>query len=181
MKDLQIKTIIQEFLIEHVTNNKLILYHGSNSTKIFNKILNNQFFSINDYLAASYAYNLNGLLYQVEINNLNYFELQSFDKHENPDKYEDMVVLLTTLYNKNIANNYIKRYFTPSPTYTFEDFGWQPIIDYCKEQGYNSIKFIDESFDKNVRDVSYLIFDGNKCKILNIYNIDDNFNLIKIQ
>jgi hypothetical protein len=80
---------------------------------------------------------------------------------------------LRTLYDDNVANNYERRYFTPSPSSTFSEYGWTPLINWCKDNGYDSIKFHDESFDTFVRDITYLIFDGNKPKIIGIYEVGD--------
>jgi hypothetical protein len=89
------------------------------------------------------------------------------------EKYNEMVDLLRTLYDDNVANNYERRYFTPSPSSTFSEYGWTPLINWCKDNGYDSIKFHDESFDTFVRDITYLIFDGNKPKIIGVYEVED--------
>ena len=79
MKDLRqfIRTTIREFLNETQNNDSnLILYHGSNNRKIYNKFFNEQFYTVNDYIASNYAYNFGGLMYEVKVSNLKPFELK---------------------------------------------------------------------------------------------------------
>jgi hypothetical protein len=176
MKDLKqfIKTTIREFLNETQNNDSnLILYHGSNNRKIYNKFFNEQFYTVNDYIASNYAYNFGGLMYEVKVSNLKPFELKGYHISRESEKYNEMVDLLRTLYDDNVANNYERRYFTPSPSSTFSEYGWTPLINWCKDNGYDSIKFYDESFDTFVRDITYLIFDGNKPKIIGVYEVED--------
>lgn len=167
-----IKSAIRERLIEEINSN-LILYHGSNNRKIYDKFYDNQFYTVNDYIASNYAYNFGGLMYEVKVSDLKPFELKSYHITRESEKYNEMLDLLRTLYDDNVANNYEQRYFTPSPSSTFGGYGWKPIINWCKDNGYDSIKFHDESFDTFVRDITYLIFDGNKPKIINIYEVED--------
>jgi hypothetical protein len=170
-----IKTRLLDFLKEdHTTNTDLILFHGSNNRKIYDRFYDNQFFTVNDYIASNYAYNFGGLMYKVKVSNLNPFELKSYDKRREPEKHDEMVELLRTLYNDHAAEYYEKRYFTPSPAYIFAEQGWDPIIDWCKKNGYDSLKFNDESFDTYVKDITYLIFDGSKPEITKVYNVDYN-------
>jgi hypothetical protein len=176
MKDLKqfIKTTIREFMNEIQNNDSnLILYHGSNNQKIYNKFYNNQFYTVNNYIASNYAYNFGGLMYEVKVSNLKPFELKGYHIYRESEKYNDMVDLLITLYDDNVANNYEQRYFTPSPSSTFGEKGWTPLINWYKDNGYDSIKFYDESFDTFVRDITYLIFDGNKPKIIGVYEVED--------
>lgn len=170
-----IREIIKDVLNEGVSENNLILYHGSGSREIFNNFYDNQFFTVNDYIASNYAYNFGGLMYRVQLDSLNPFELKSYDKTRDENKYYEMVELLTKLYDENVAYNYERRYFTPSPSTTFMNYGWGPIIEWARKNSYDSIKFIDESFDTFVHDITYLIFDGNKPKILDVYEIEDAF------
>ena len=76
MKDLKqfIKTTIREFLNENKNNDSnLILYHGSNTQKIYDRFYDNQFYTLNEVIASTYAYNFNGLMYEVKVNKLNPF------------------------------------------------------------------------------------------------------------
>ena len=176
MKDLKqfIKTTIREFLNETQNNDSnLILYHGSNNRKIYNKFFNEQFYTVNDYIASNYAYNFGGLMYEVKVSNLKPFELKGYHIRRESERYNEMVDLLRTLYDDSVVNNYERRYFTPSPSSTFSEYGWTPLINWCKDNGYDSIKFYDESFDTFVRDITYLIFDGNKPKIIGVYEVED--------
>jgi hypothetical protein len=169
-----IKTTLRKYLNENTINdNNLILFHGSNSRKIYDYLFDNQFYTVNDYIASNYAYNFGGLMYEVKVSNLKPFELKSYHKIRDSEKYDEMVALLKTLYDDNVADNYENKYFTPSPSYTFGEYGWEPMIEWCKKMGYNSIKFYDESFDTFVQDITYLIFDGNKPKIINVYEVED--------
>jgi len=151
----------------------IILFHGSNNRKIYDKFYNNQFYTVNDYIASNYAYNFGGLMYEVKVRDLKPFVLEDYDIDRDNEKYNQMVNLLTTLYGKDVSNNYEKRYFSPSPSSTFGEKGWKPLINWCLENGYDSIKFHDESFDTFVNDISYLIFDGSKPEILNIYEVEE--------
>ena len=49
---------------------------------------------------------------------------------------------------------------------------YDPLIKYAKENGYDSLKFWDESFDTFVKDWAYIIFDCSKVKIVEIYEVD---------
>lgn len=161
-------------LINETTESNIKLYHGSNNQNIYKHFKDNQFFTVNDYIATNYAYNFGGLLYMVTVDSLNAFELNSYSKKNNPNEYEFMINLLKKLYNDEVVDNYERRYFTPSPSSTFMELGWNPIIQWAKENGYDSIKFIDESYDRYVRDVTYVIFNGNNVKINDVYDINDN-------
>jgi hypothetical protein len=189
-----IKNNLKKFLNENSKENDLILYHGSDSKKIFKKFYDNQFFTVNDYIASSYAYNRNGFLYKVSVKKLNPFELESnyvklsgkTMKDEKPDKYELISKLLKDFYGEEVLNNWIRYGFYPSPSYAFHfhEKGWTPIIDWAKKNGYDSFKFIDESLDTFIKDRSYMIFDGSIPKILEIFDIHEafesgNWDLIK--
>jgi len=127
-----IKTTLREFLTE--SQSSLILYHGSNNREIYDRFFDKQFFTINDYIASNYAYNFGGLMYEVKVNNLNPFELRGYNEIRESDKYNEMVNLLTELYDVNVAHNYKQKYFTPSPSSTFVEDGWNPLINWCKKQ-----------------------------------------------
>lgn len=184
----KIRKILKENIdLDTSQESNLVLLHGSNNQKIYDRFYDNQFYTTNDYIASNYAYNFGGIMYEVKIENLNSFELKSYHRKNEFEKFSKMVSLLKQLYDEDVSNNYENRYFTPSPSSTFGKYGWNPIIEWCKKNGYDSIKFYDESFDTFVRDVTYLIFDGNKPKIIGIYkvekavesNFSDNFEKIK--
>jgi hypothetical protein len=157
-------------------NKSLILYHGSSSQKLFTQFNDYQFYTVNDYIASNYAYNLGGVIYEVEVSTLNPFKLDSGDMYSNlkdrREQYEFMNNLLKELYDEDTVEYFNQRYFTPSPTSTFNT-DWKPIIEYAKKQGYDSLEFIDESFDTYVQDISYIIFDGKKVNIKAVYDITD--------
>lgn len=164
---------IRKTLSESIDDSNLVLWHGSNSRKLINNFYDNQFYTVNDYIASNYAYNFGGLLYEVKVASLNSFELNDYDKNRHPEKYTKMLSILKTVYGESVANRYENKYFSPSPSSTFGQQGWDPIIKYCKKIGHDSIKFTDESFDTLVHDVTYLIFNGNAPRILNIYEVED--------
>lgn len=167
-----IKNTMRKMVFEN-DNTNLILYHGSKSKQIHNLFYDNQFYTVNDYIASNYAYNFGGLMYEVQISKLNPFELNDYDEQKESEKHLQMMNLLTQLYDKDVALNYKKRYFTPSPSSTFGKYGWEPLINWCKENDYDSIKFNDESFDTFIHDTTYLIFNGNKPKIVGVYAVED--------
>ena len=170
-----IKKVIREVLNENVYKD-LILFHGSNDQKIITKFYDNQFYTENDYIASTYAYNFNGLMYEVKVKNLNSFELVPYNRYRQKDEHDKMVTLLSNLYNENVGREYERNYLTPSASRVFSAYGgWTPLIDWCKENGYDSIKFTDESFDVYIHGITYIIFDGNKPKINNIYEVYDAF------
>jgi hypothetical protein len=173
MRRINILTFHQYITESQNTDTNLILYHGSNNRKIFNNFFDDQFYTVNDYIASNYAYNFGGLMYEVKVNKLNAFELKGYNKLRESDKYNEMINLLTNLYDEGVAHFYERRYFSPSPSSTFGKYGWKPLIDWCKKNGFDSIKFQDESFDTFVRDITYLIFDGNKPKINSVYEVED--------
>ena len=87
-----IRTIIREFSNENMTSDTdLILYHGSNNHKIYDKLFDNQFYTVNDYIASNYAYNFGGLVYEVKVSNLNPFELKGYHRFRESEKYDEMV------------------------------------------------------------------------------------------
>jgi hypothetical protein len=169
-----IKKKLRKYLIENLSTN-MTLYHGSSDLKIFDRFYDNQFFTVNDYIASSYAYNLGGLMYEVEVPSLNSFNLKNYDKERNPDEYHNMVNLIKELYGDESAKKYERNYFHPSPATTFYPSDFEPMINWAKDNGYDSLMFIDESFDRHIRDTSYNIFDGNKVKIKSIFDVNDAF------
>lgn len=173
--------IISETQFERVIDGQLVernlrLFHGSNSEKIFGKFRDDQFFTTNDYIASNYAYNFGGFMYEVMVDRLKPFELMGYDRRRESGKHNDMVNLLRGLYGDGVANAYVERYFFPSPSVTFGEQGWGPIIEWSISNGYDSLKFIDESFDTFIRDISYLIFDGGKVDIIGVYDVEDAVN-----
>ncbi len=169
-----VKESINEWLNEQSSN--LTLYHGSNGKEIFSSFYDNQFFTVNDYIASNYAYNFGGFMYEVSVSHLNPFELQGYNQFKNPNEYNFMIDLLDKLYGETTSSHYERMYFTPSPSYTFGERGYEPIIKWAKENGYDSLKFVDESFDTFVHDITYIIFDGSKAKILSIFDVEDAVN-----
>jgi hypothetical protein len=78
-----IKTTLRKYLNENTINdNNLILFHGSNSRKIYDYLFDNQFYTVNDYIASNYAYNFGGLMYEVKVSNLKPFELKVIIRSE---------------------------------------------------------------------------------------------------
>lgn len=146
----------------------LQLYHGSSTQERFTSFFDGQFYTVNEYIAESYAENFGGSVYTVQVQGLVALELVDYDVNINKDKHDAMVALLRSIYGEDVAENYSKRCFWPSPSATFGEKGWQPIIDWAKLNGYNAIIFIDESFDTFVRDTTYLIFDGTLPKIIDV-------------
>jgi len=161
-----------------------ILYHGSDSMKPFIKFKDNQFFSENDYIATTYAFNHGGLLYKVSVN------LNPFEFIENPSRMSnskgdigkggpyimgtDYFInnLIEELYGKEASNRYKERGLYPGPAYTLTDNNYLPLIEDAKSKNFNSLKFWDESFDLGIRDICYIIFNGEDIKIDSIYEVD---------
>ncbi len=86
--------------------------------------------------------------------------------------------LIGDLYDEHILDKFKQRGFDSSPSMLFtRKFGeapdYEPIIKYAKEHGYDSLRFIDESFDTYVRDTTYMIFDGSKVKITGVFDVVD--------
>ena len=160
-------------VIKESEDKDLILYHGSNTTKIFDIFKDNQFYTENDYIASNYAYNFGGVMYKVSVDNLNSFDLKGYHEDKESEEHNMMTGLLMDLYGQNAVDYYKDYYFNPSPSVIFSEKGWSPIIEWAKDNGYDSIKFIDESFDTYVRGISYVIFDGNKPIITNVYDVTE--------
>lgn len=175
-----ISPLILNTLNEEQTSN-LILYHGSDSLKKYDRFLDNQFYSVNDYIASNYAENNGGLVYKVKVNKLKPFKLVGNYamsggrgmKTEEPEQYKLEYNLISKLYGEQSLDLWLKRGFNPSPAYVFGG-DWTPIIKWARTNGYDSLQFIDESFDTFVRDVTYLIFKGSKVKILDVFPPDSS-------
>lgn len=170
IKSIAIRNFIRKTLNE--TMSELTLLHGSGTRDIITKFNDNQFFTINDYIASNYAYNNGGYLYEVVISSLHPFELKSYHSVRQKEEHDKMITLLKNLYNEDVANHYERYYFTPSPSTTFGDIGYEPIISWAKKNGYDSLKFIDESYDTFIHDVCYIVFNGSSVQIKHIYDID---------
>lgn len=169
-----------QFVNEQVENDRsgLILYHGSDEGKPFSKFNNDQFFTVNDYIACNYAENKGGLVYKVNVdkkylrNTLelkgNYLRLDGESmKTIEPKQYELEYNLVKKLYGDSALGDWLKRGFYPSPAHVFSG-DYKPLINWAKNNGYDSIKFFDESFDTFVRDITYIIFNGNNIKIIDV-------------
>jgi hypothetical protein len=165
-------------------SNLITLYHGSDSMKPFKRFKDNQFFSEGDYVATTYAFNHGGLLYKVSAN-LNPFELIEDQKRMQNSRGEigkggpyimgtDFFIedLILKLYDKESHEAFKKRGLYPGPGYILTDNNYLPLINYAKEKGFNSLKFWDESFDAGIKDICYIIFNGDDIKIDNIYEVD---------
>jgi len=174
------KTKYKDFLYEQ-NGSKLILWHGSSSDKVINRFRDNSFFA-SDYIAQSYAFNLGGLLYKVEVDGLNPFILQeerarmknlsSGAALSGTDPFFEE--LFTKLYGENELD-FFHKYGLQYHTFTaLVNGNYDPLIKYAKENGYDSLKFWDESFDTFVKDFAYIIFDGSKVKIVDVYEVDMN-------
>ena len=174
-------------IIKEGKDRNLKLYHGSSNTEIYDNFKDNQFFTPNDYIASNYAYNQGGLMYEVFVDSLNPFVLQGWDENRESEKHNEMTDILRNLYGENVVNHYKDYYFNPSPSVVFSEKGWEPIIEWAKDNGYDSLKFHDESYDTYVRDISYIIFDGNKPIIDKVYDVTEavesnfgkDFDLVK--
>lgn len=166
---------------------KLTLFHGSNTTDIFDRFKDNQFFTEEDYLPMTYAYNQGGYIYEVETDKLNplvLLEVQNRMKNRRgeigkggpyisgSDYY--ILDLFKKLYSSNTVD-YIKKHGFGGKIATSIDGDFKPLIEYAKSEGYDSLKFLDESFDTQSHDITYIIFDGSKVKVKHIYDINDEF------
>jgi hypothetical protein len=173
-----------KYLKKFYENNLITLYHGSDSIKPFKRFKDNQFFSEGNYVAATYAYNHGGLLYKISAN-LNTFEfMENQSRMENfkgeigkggpyilgTDYFIDNLV--NELYGKEASDRYKERGLYPGPGYTLTDNNYIPLIEYAKSKNFNSLKFWDESFDVGIRDICYIIFNGDDIKIDSIYEVD---------
>jgi hypothetical protein len=164
-------------LIESESN--LILFHGSSTDKPITTIYDNQFYTAVDTIAASYAFNKGGLLYKVSVSKLNPFEIKEDDNRmtrlnsgpllSGSDKF--WYDIFYELYGKNTADYFSEVGFVYGLGKVVNgDVG--PLIKLAKSKGYDSLKFMDESFDVSIVGMSYVIFDGSKAKIKNVYEID---------
>ena len=181
------RKIINEVVANFVNGNKsknLTLYHGSDNRKIYNSFFDNQFFTVNDYIASNYAYNNGGYMYKVLVS------LNPLNLIENRDRMENskgevgkggpytsgtdyfIVELMGTLYGDD-AVDYMKKYGFNNHLPNIVDGDYEPLIKYAKSNGFDSLLFIDESFDAMIKDSTYIIFDGKKPKIVNVYDVDD--------
>ena len=163
------------------------LFHGSNSLNIIKKFNDNQFFTTNDYIAMSYAYNGGGLYYEVEAS-LNPLIIKE-DYNRMPRTHSGHILsgtdsfilnLLGNLYGEKTVERYEKRGIPNSLSYLLQqEFGempnYTPLIEYAKKNGYNSLIFNDESFDTFVTGDGYIIFDGSDIEIKGIYDITEHF------
>lgn len=168
---------------ENADTNIITLYHGSDSMKPFSVFKDNQFFSENDYIAVTYAYNHGGLLYEVEskLNPLILIEDQNRMKNFRGEigkggpyiSGTDYFIsdLILKLYGKESFERFKERGLYPGPGYVLTDNNYLPLINYAKQKGFNSLKFWDESFDVGIRDICYLIFNGLDVTIKNIYEV----------
>ena len=164
-------------MLKEDSQTSMTLYHGSDNQKIYDKFNDNTFFTVNDYIASNYAYNNGGFMYKVKVNINNSLELKgNYHNMETkePGVYKFEYNLMKKLYGEEGLKYWLNRGFYPSPAYTFNgDF--TPIINWAKANGYDSIKFMDESSDKGVRDITYIIFDSNKVEIVDVYDVVDAF------
>ena len=180
-----VATTIREYLNEGINNANLILYHGSNNHKLYDKFYDNQFFTVNDYIASNYAYNQGGLLYKVVVNKLNPLSLV-----EEPERMANIQGVfgkggpylsgsdyyIRDIIEKLYGNDRVKlmaKYGMGGKLATIIGGDFAPLIKWAKKQGYDSLKFYDESFDTFIQDVTYIVFDGDKPKITDIYDIKD--------
>jgi len=175
-----IATTIREYLNEQeIGGSGLILYHGSGEDKPFEKFNNNQFFTVNDYIACNYAENNGGLLYKVKTDIRKTLELKGnyvslggkSMKTIEPEQYELEYSLVKKLYGDSALEHWLNHGFNPSPAHVFNG-DYTAIINWAKNNGYDSIKFFDESFDTFVRDITYIIFNGNNIKIIDVSEPD---------
>ena len=173
---LNISTTILEYLNEKEdTKTELILYHGSGENKPIQKFHNNQFYTINDYIACNYAENNGGLVYKVKASIKKTLELKGnyvrlggeSMKTIEPKQYNLEYDLIKKLYGNSALEFWTRHGFNPSPANVFSG-DYTPLINWAKENGYDSVKFFDESFDTFVRDITYIIFNGDDIKILEI-------------
>lgn len=185
-ESLSLTKLFEQLLKENDTN--LILFHGSSSqSKLFENFKDNQFFTTNDYIAHNYAYNQGGYLYETKVNSLNPFGV--FDNQERLTKRNGggyiagtdpfWIELLGKLYDKNTVEFY-QSYGFSRGLGNLTDNNPLPLCNYAKQRGYDSLKFVDESFDGFVRDMCYIIFDGHKPKIIAVYRVDWDDNEHKL-
>ena len=181
---------LKSFNENNSNETNLILFHGSSTNNIITDFHDNLFWTVNDYIAASYAYNLGGLMYEIKIN-LNPFIIE--EKWDNLEKREgggviggtdqELIDLLDKLgYNKEITTN---GWTTENPIKLYQRIAlsrgfstvinnnFEPLIKYAKNLGYDSLKFRDEDYAAYIRDDTYIIFDGSKIKnIMDVYDVD---------
>ncbi len=160
----------------------LILYHGSNTIHEIQKFKNNTYWTINDYIAATYAYNHGGLMYETKIS-LNPFIIEQ--KSENLEEcYPGGPRMggtdkeLINLFNKLgyvAAVDLYKQLGDSKGISHLINGNFQPFIEYAKSlnKGYDSLKFKDEAFDAGgIVSDTYIIFDGVQIEIIDIFEID---------
>jgi hypothetical protein len=171
---------IKRYIVENINNKterNLTLYHGSNTEEIIETFHDNQFFTANDYIANNYAYNWGGLIYEVKVNSLKPLFLKGNYKMfggrsmqtEEPEQYELEYNMVKKLYGDKALQSWLSRGFYPSPSYVFYNKGYEPVIEFAKKLGFDSLKFIDESFDTFVKDITYVIFNGRSVEIVKSY------------
>ena len=93
--------------------------------------------------------------------------------NKHPKRHEEMVELFKSLYDNVVADKYKKRGLYPSASNTISPYDFTPLIKWAKDNGYDSLKFMDESYDRSLTDMTYIIFDGNKPKICGVYDVED--------
>jgi hypothetical protein len=80
--------------------------------------------------------------------------------------------ILQELYGDDVVN-YVEKHGLGGKIASAIDVDFEPLIKYAKDNGYDSLKFLDESFEGFSTDITYIIFDGSKIKIKHIYDITE--------
>lgn len=177
---MDILKIIKEEL-ENISSNN-IYYHGSETTKIIKNFNKNLWITQNETIAASYAYNKGGYCYEFKLKKpLNYFEIK--EKPENQERSNNgkgflisgsdkvLYKLFYNLYGKDSAEFYKNKGVSMGLGNIINN-NPEPIVNYVKKLGYNSIKFKDIDFSHRITDYTYIIFDTSILEVINIYDID---------
>lgn len=148
----------------------ITMYHGSGTKADIKQFYDNQFFTPNDYIAENYAENQDGKTHKVYISTKNPLEIS--ENKDRMDRYngilvsgsdKKMIELLNNLYGGNAVKLY-KGYGLTKGLGNIVEGNFEPLIKYAKENGFDSLKFKDVSFDQLISADTYLVFDGKNVK-----------------
>ena len=154
------------------------MYHGSGTSKDFEDFNDNSFFTPNDYIAENYAENQGGKVHKRYIYTKNPLEVSEDASRMSRSNSgmlragtdSNIINLLSKLYGKDAVDTY-KQYGLTKGLGNIVQGDFEPLIKYAKENGHDSIKFKDVSFDHLMTDDTYLVFDPK--------NVSKDKNVIK--
>jgi chaperonin cofactor prefoldin len=157
------------------SESNLILDHGADDK--YTSLKDNTFLcESGSYVPKNYAENVGGYIITCKVDSLKVLDICN-DNSGRLQEYRGMKIsgsdplmysFLAHVISEDVAERYKKKGLRVFSRVLNDNTDLNRLISYAKSKGCDALKFMDESFDTYIQDITYVVFDGDKLNVIKI-------------